>query len=137
MKPRPFLFAASLLMIAGLLLGAARLHAKPQFRATATSHSVALTWTESSSCTSPCIITYNLFRGTTAGGEGTTPINSSPITGLTYTDTNVSLGTTYYYVLEAVETSGTLVLTSPNSNEVSATFPNAPAAPVLGSPVVN
>lgn len=110
------------------------------FRATAAAHSVSLTWVASLSaatCVSPCTLTYNLYRGTAAGAENmAAPINSAPVAGTSFSDTNVVLGQTYFYVVQAVETSGTLVLTSANSNEASVTFPQAPAAPtgLAGSP---
>ena len=82
----------------------------------ASSHSVALTWN-----TSPTsgINGYNVFRGTASGAEGTTPLNSSPISGLTYTDTTVVSGQTYFYVVTAVNSAGNSV----PSNEVPASIP--------------
>jgi hypothetical protein len=65
-------------------------------------------------------VTYNVLRGTSSGGEGTTPINPSPITALTYTDTNVTPGTDYYYTIEVVDSGGI----SQPSNEVVADVPN-------------
>jgi hypothetical protein len=79
-------------------------------------HSVMLTWSASPTGG----VTYNVFRGTSSGGEGTTPINPSAITSLTFTDTNVTPGTTYYYTVEAVDSAGS----SAPSNEASATIPN-------------
>lgn len=119
-----------------LFLGLAALPARAQ-------HSVTLSWTETTTCgtASSCTITYNVYRGTAPGAEDMTkPINSSPITALTYKDTNVTLGSgavTYYYVFQAVETLGSLVLTSASSTEVSATFPALPGAPVPSVPSVS
>jgi archaellum component FlaF (FlaF/FlaG flagellin family) len=79
-------------------------------------HSVVLTWGASPTNG----VTYNVFRGTSSGGEGTTPINPSPITSLTYTDTNVTPGTNYYYTVEAVNSGGS----SAPSNEAVADVPN-------------
>jgi hypothetical protein len=79
-------------------------------------HSVMLTWSASPTGG----VTYNVFRGTTSGGEGTTPINTSPITSLSYTDTNVTPGATYYYTVEAVDSAGS----SSASNEASAHVPS-------------
>jgi fibronectin type 3 domain-containing protein len=62
-------------------------------------------------------VTYNVYRGTSSGGESTTPLNPSQITTTSYTDTNVTHGTTYYYIVEAVDSAGN----SSPSNEVSAT----------------
>jgi len=79
-------------------------------------HSVVLTWSASPTGG----VTYNVFRGTSPGSEGTTPINTAPITALTFTDTNVTPGTTYYYTVEAVDAGGS----SDPSNEASAAIPN-------------
>src|SRR5208283_645668 len=88
--------------------------------ATAGNASVKLSWTASAGATS-----YNVYRGTTAGGESTTAL-ATGITATSYTDTTASNGTIYYYKLAAVNAGGT----SPLSSEVSATpEPSAPAAP--------
>jgi hypothetical protein len=78
-------------------------------------HNVVLTW--GASPTSG--VAYNMFRGTSSGGEGTAAINTSPISVLTYTDTNVAAGTTYYYTVEAVDSGGS----SAPSYETSAQIP--------------
>ncbi len=67
---------------------------------------------------------YNIYQGTTAGGESSTPVNSSPVTGTSYTVTGLADGTTYYYEVTAVNAEGE----GPASNEASAT-PVAPAKP--------
>lgn len=79
-------------------------------------HDVTLSWTGSATSG---VTGYNIFRGTTSGGEGTTPLNSSPITGTTFTDTNVQAGQTYYYVVTAVDGS----TQSSDSNQASAVVP--------------
>jgi len=78
--------------------------------ATAGNSQVALTWTAGSGATS-----YNLYRSTTAGGEGTTPVVTG-ISGTSYTNTGLTNGTTYYFKVAAVNSAGT----SPMSNEQSA-----------------
>jgi hypothetical protein len=78
-------------------------------------HSVALSWTASTST----IVGYNVHRGTVSGGPYT-KINSSLTTTLTYTDSTVQSGTTYYYVATAVDSTGN---ESVDSNEVSAQIP--------------
>lgn len=70
---------------------------------------------------------YNLFRGTTSGGESLTPINANLITGTSYEDDNVSFGNSYYYFAEAEETGGYLSVTS---SEACAQTPVAPSPPV-------
>jgi fibronectin type 3 domain-containing protein len=79
--------------------------------ATAGNSQVNLSWTASSGATS-----YNVYRGTTAGGESTTAITTG-LTGTSYTDTGLTNGTTYYYTVAALNSSGT----SGMSNETSAT----------------
>ena len=77
--------------------------------ATAGNAQVGLSWSASSGATS-----YNVKRSTTSGGPYTTI--ASPTT-TSYTDTGVTNGTTYYYVVSAVNTAGE----SANSSQVSAT----------------
>jgi len=83
--------------------------------ATAGNAQVALTWNASSGATS-----YNVKRSTTSGTETQLATTSST----SYTDSAVTNGTKYFYVVSAVNASGE----SPNSSEVSAT-PQAPEAP--------
>lgn len=85
---------------------------------------VALSW--QAPTTGGPYIGYNIFRGTTAGGEGATPINSSLITGLTYEDDNVTFGNSYFYFAESEEMGGFL---SVPSNETCAQTPASPQAP--------
>jgi len=47
---------------------------------------------------------YNVYRSTTSGVY-TTPLNSSLLSSSDYTDNSVVNGTTYYYVVKAVDTS--------------------------------
>ena len=87
-------------------------------------HGTTLTWVASTTAG----VTYNVYRGTTSTGESIIAQNASPITGTTYFDA-VTLGAspqTFYYYVEAVETSGTITVNSIPSNEVSATFPGTP-----------
>ena len=96
------------------------------------------------SCTTPCQISYNVFRGTTAGGESATPTTGNTIgcttNPCTFSDAAAPLGSTIYpattapavffYVVKAVEiVSPTLTITGPASNEFSVTFPAPPSAP--------
>ena len=63
---------------------------------------------------------YTVSRASKSGGPYT--VISAGQTGTTYVDSSVTIGTTYYYVVSAVNAFGT----SPNSNEVALT-PAAPA----------
>jgi fibronectin type 3 domain-containing protein len=76
-----------------------------------------LSWTAS---TTPNV-TYNVYRATAATGPFTTPLNSSPITGTTYTDTTVQAGQTYYYVATAVANG---IESADSSPPVPATIPS-------------
>ncbi len=88
--------------------------------ATAGSGKVTLSWTASTGAAS-----YNVYRGTAAGGEGATPIATN-ISSASYADSTVTNGTKYYYKVAAVNAGGT----SAFSNEASATpTVSTPAAP--------
>jgi hypothetical protein len=78
---------------------------------------VALSWTVSGGAD-----TYNLYRGTTPGGE---TLLLTGLVGTTRTDSTVANGTTYDYKVAGVNVNGE----GPRSNEVSATPNSAPAAP--------
>jgi titin len=60
------------------------------------------------------ITEYRIYRGTTPGGEGTVPINTVSGTMMMFDDLTVMPGTTYYYVVRAVNSAGVGVA----SNEV-------------------
>lgn len=101
-------------------------------------HSVTLTWTASTSAscltatTNPCAsFGYIVYRGTISGGENV-QLNTTPITTNTYMDSTITLTSspqTFYYYVEAVETSGGIVVSSAPSNEVSTAFPGLPSPP--------
>jgi hypothetical protein len=79
--------------------------------ATGTSGQVALSWTSSSGATS-----YNIYRGTSSGGEGSTPV-ATGITSASYTMTGLTNGTAYYFTVAAVNAGGV----SGYSNQATAT----------------
>jgi Abnormal spindle-like microcephaly-assoc'd, ASPM-SPD-2-Hydin/Protein of unknown function (DUF1573) len=79
------------------------------------SHSVTLSWTASTST----VLGYNIYR-TTVSSSGYARINSGLIPSLTYTDTTVQPGTTYYYVVTAVDASEN---ESTDSNQATAVIP--------------
>jgi len=64
---------------------------------------------------SPTATSYMIFKSTSPGGEGTTPL--ATVTGTTYQDTAVMFGTRYYYVVQPMSYSGCVI--GPVSNEVS------------------
>ena len=81
----------------------------------AVAHSVALTWNASSSTVSG----YNVYRSMVSGSSYA-KVNSTLLSGMTYTDGTVQSAQTYYYVTTAVDASGT---ESTYSNEVQAVIP--------------
>jgi hypothetical protein len=81
----------------------------------ATTHSATASWAPSTSVVSG----YNVYRGTVSGGPYT-KLNGSLIALLTYTDTTVVSGQTYFFVTTAVDGSGN---ESVFSNEVTAAIP--------------
>ncbi|MGI0088110.1 MAG: fibronectin type III domain-containing protein [Nitrosotalea sp.] len=94
--------------------------APQNLQATAGNSQISLSWTAPASNGGSAITSYNVYRGTTAGAESSTPIASTSST--TYNDTGLTNGQTYYYTVKAVNSVGT----SPASNEASAT-PKDPA----------
>jgi chitin-binding protein len=88
--------------------------------ATAGNAQVALSWSAASGATG-----YNVKRSTTNGGPYSNVATS--VTGTSYTNTGLTNGTTYYYVVTAVNASGE----SPVSLQASAT-PTAPTGDTGG-----
>jgi len=82
---------------------------------TTVTHSVSLSWAASASL----IAGYNVYRGTHTGGPYQR-VNSTVQPSLAYTDSGVSSGQTYYYVVTAVDSTG---LESVFSNEAVAIVP--------------
>ena len=78
-------------------------------------HTVSLSWTASTSTVSG----YNVYRSTTSG-TGYTKLTGSLVSVVSYTDSTVVNGTTYYYVTTAVDSSGN---ESTYSNEAVAAIP--------------
>lgn len=76
----------------------------------AQTHSVTLTWAPNT--TGDPVTTYNVLRGITSGGEGSTPISSvlasaCTATTCTYADGAVTGGQTYFYEITATNSGGT------------------------------
>jgi hypothetical protein len=82
---------------------------------TVTPRTVTLNWVAS---TTPSVLT-NVYRATTSGGPYT-KLNATPFIGVTYVDSTVQSGQTYYYVVRAVDSSGN---ESVNSNQATAVVP--------------
>jgi len=91
-------------------------------KATAGSKAITLNWTAT-----PAAQSYNIYRGTAAGQEGTTPL-ATGITATTYLDSAIQVtGQSYFYTVTAVNANvAPLPNESAPSNEAT---PNASAAP--------
>jgi fibronectin type 3 domain-containing protein len=79
---------------------------------------VALSWTAPGSDGGTGISGYEIYRGTSPGGESSAPVNANPVTGTSYTVTGLANGTTYYFTVAAVNTAK---LQGAKSGEASAT----------------
>ena len=86
---------------------------------------VVLTWDAPTSPGTSAITRYDIFRGLSAGTIGATAIDDVPAGTLTYADTTANPGTTYYYVVKAVNSVGS----SPASNVASSSASPPPAVP--------
>jgi len=79
------------------------------------SHSVGLSWQASTST----VTGYNVYRSTVSGSSYSR-VNGSLLGALSFSDSTVTSGQTYYYVATAVDSGGN---ESAYSNEVSSTVP--------------
>lgn len=101
----------------------------PLLAVTAGNGSTSFTWTAV-----PGASSYNVYRSTTAGGEGAVPyaVGIGGFFGLSYTDSAASNGTTYYYQIAPVAASGE----GTYSHEASAT-PGVTPLPAMYSSVTS
>ena len=70
----------------------------------AASHQVSLSWNAPTNSADP-VAGYNVYRAL-SGNSSYTQLNSTAMTQTTYTDTNVTNGQTYDYIVESVDASG-------------------------------
>ncbi|MBI5421082.1 MAG: carboxypeptidase regulatory-like domain-containing protein [Parcubacteria group bacterium] len=98
--------------------------------------SVRVTWTAPTTNSDSSSLTdfqeYEIYRDTSLGGNFTTQVNSSQVAGTSFTDTTVSGGTTYYYKVTAVDTSGNASLKSSASGGI--TTPSSGGASYYSAP---
>src|SRR5947207_1549715 len=93
--------------------------------ATAGDATVTLTWSAPNSNGGSPITNYRIYRGTSSNGE---TLKATIGNVLTYSDTSVTNGVTYYYQVSAVNGAGE----GPRSNEASATPSPPPPPPDFG-----
>ena len=79
---------------------------------------------------------YEVFEGTSPGGESATPLNDSPLTATSYPVTGLTAGTTYYFLVRAVyqACSGRGDCSAPSPEASATTWPAAPAGWPLSQP---
>ena len=85
---------------------------------------VTLSWKAPGSGGGTGISGYEIYRGTSPGGESGTPVNASLVAGTSFTVTGLTNGTTYYFTVAAVNQAQ---LQGARSGEASAT-PSASAS---------
>lgn len=124
---------AVFVLISCVCYGQAKPRARGGLRVTPSAHSVSLTCNPPTTGTTPS--GYNFYRGTTAGGESSTPLNSTPVTTCAYTDTTVLALTEYFYTAKSYCPTCSPNLSGP-SNEVNVTIPGDPQPnpPVMNTP---
>ncbi len=84
--------------------------------------SVSLTWSKPTDDGGSPVTSYDIYRGTSSGGE---TLLLSGVMGTSYSDTGLANGTTYYFKVAAVNSTGP----GAKSNEASAT----PQLPAVGN----
>jgi hypothetical protein len=85
--------------------------------AASANHSATVSWDNGD----PTAISYTVYRSGVSGGPYA-PLNASPLSVTTYTDSSVSAGSTYFYVVTESNAAG---VESQFSSEVSATVPTS------------
>jgi len=80
-------------------------------------HTVQLTWNASTSS----VVGYRVYRSETSGSSYTS-LTGSTLNALTYNDSTVTSGSTYYYVVTAVDAAG---VESVYSNQATAVIPSS------------
>jgi trimeric autotransporter adhesin len=100
--------------------------------ATATSSSViGLTWTAVTPPANCTISSYSVYRSTTSGfTPGTGTLVASGLTAPSYSNTGLAASTTYYFIVEALDSDGTSVASAQATAETEptacSTVPSAP-----------
>jgi len=105
------------------------------FAATASSSStIGLSWNAVTPPANCSISSYSIYRSTTSAFTASVSnlISSGAVTGTTYTDTGLAAGTTYYYIVEAVDADGSSTASSQAgaTTTAAASCSTAPSAPI-------
>jgi fibronectin type 3 domain-containing protein len=89
--------------------------------------SVQLSWSAPATDGGSAITGYDVYRGTSAGGESSTPVAAN-VTGRSFTDTGLVNGTAYFYIVTAVNAVGISAHSGEASATPQATVPSPPLA---------
>jgi titin len=89
--------------------------------------SVQLSWSAPAADGGSAITGYDVYRGTSAGGESATPVATN-VTGRSFTDTGLVNGTAYFYTVTAVNAVGISAHSGEASATPQATVPSPPLA---------
>jgi fibronectin type 3 domain-containing protein len=115
---------AAVLLVAGIARGA-------QVVPAGTAHSVTLTWQAPSPVGgSGTISGYNVYRSIPSAANYT-KVNAALSAALTFTDTNVSAGSSYSYCVTTVDSLGEESACSAPASANVPSNPNAPSAPLI------
>jgi hypothetical protein len=112
----PNLASPETMSLSGAGIGTTSPSTPPPTAPPATAHSVHLSWGASTTS----VAGYRVYRSEVSGASFT-PLNGTLLNILSYDDTTVSPGTTYYYVVTAVDGAGN---ESIHSNQVTAVIPS-------------
>ena len=90
---------------------------------------VSLTWSAPAADGGPAVTGYDVYEGTSSGGEASVPVNPAPVSGTSYTVGSLANGTTYYFTVTSVSADAQSV----PSGEASATPAPAVTLPPVAS----
>jgi fibronectin type 3 domain-containing protein len=112
---------------AGATLNLGTLAAAPTgLSAVSSQNQITLNWTPQPGATS-----YSVYRGTVSGAEGAAPIVTG-IVGTSFVDLGLAPGTTYYYVITAIDSTGESAKSIEASAAIAQVVPPAPTGLTAG-----